>query len=80
MNTFAAIVRSTPAGVDLRCYDIKVNGIASQAGDSGSPLFSYKSGVGNVIWGNLRAGGSGYSLYCNIQSVIRALNVTCIPG
>jgi len=65
---------------DIACYDIRVSGIDSQGGDSGSPLVGYASGAGNVIWGSLRSGSNGYANFCNIKTVVDTLGVECVGG
>ncbi len=64
---------------DITCYDIRVSGVSTQGGDSGSPLLSIVS-VGPVIWGSCRAGGTGYSYFCNIKNIISALSLTHAGG
>lgn len=62
---------------DMTCSDIYVAGLSSQGGDSGSPLFSTMSSTNMTIWGSLRSGDGTNSSYCNINSVISALDVDC---
>ncbi len=63
---------------DITCYDIYVTGLSTQGGDSGSPLFNNMAGAGMIIWGSLRSGNGTNSNYCNIHSVVSALDVDCV--